>query len=193
IPNPNVPDVSYIHGNVSAQSKRLVLDIMAYYHGAKEDSFGVQVGRRLQLRSMNVWATPRGGDSGRIPTRATESKTVFEITVAKDMCNPFVTLHGACACYIVDPCSMSAIVVLGAALGIETTGVSQSMNLIWHKAAKMGTKLRVVSTTVFIEGRIRTARVEIIDSETDKLYVSAIHSTIHTEPQSGSKPRPSKM
>jgi hypothetical protein len=32
---------------------------------------------------------------------------------------------------------MSAIVVLGAALGIETTGVSQSMNLIWHKAAEM--------------------------------------------------------
>ncbi|KAF9037782.1 hypothetical protein BDP27DRAFT_1347953, partial [Rhodocollybia butyracea] len=149
--NPNSPDVSSIQGNVSAQSKRLVLDIMSYYLGAKEDSFGVQVGRRLQLRSMN-------------------SQTVFEVTVAKDMCNPFGTLHGACACYIVDPCSMSAIVVLGAALGIETTGVSQSMNLIWHKAAK----------------------IFIIDSETDRLYVSAIHSTIHT-PDSGSRPRASKM
>ncbi|KIK64613.1 hypothetical protein GYMLUDRAFT_195129 [Collybiopsis luxurians FD-317 M1] len=161
-------NVSAVHGNVSDKAKQFVIDLLNYhyYGGVKEESFGLQVGRRLELRSMNVWAA------------TTEAQTVFEITVTKDMCNPFGTLHGACACYIVDPCSMSATVVLGAALGIDATGVSQSMNLIWHQPAKMGTRLRVVSTSVFIEGRIRTARVEIIDCETEKLYVSAIHSTI---------------
>ncbi|KAE9404179.1 hypothetical protein BT96DRAFT_973358 [Gymnopus androsaceus JB14] len=170
-------NVSEIRGNVSDASKRFVMDIFAYYIGAKEESFGVEVGRRLKMQSMNVWS------SNTTTRRRVEAQTVFDITVTADMCNPMGTLHGACACYIVDPCSMSAIVVLGAALGIDATGVSQSMNLIWHKPAKMGTKLHVLSTSVFIEGRVRTARVEIFDSETDQLYVSAIHSTMH----SGSK------
>jgi hypothetical protein len=34
-------------------------------------------------------------------------------------------------------CSVSALVVLGAAIGIDGTGVSQSMNLIWHQPAKL--------------------------------------------------------
>ncbi|KAJ3917686.1 hypothetical protein F5877DRAFT_44205 [Lentinula edodes] len=180
-------DVSSIGGNVSDQSKRHVMDMLTYYTGAKEESFGVAIARRLQMRSMNVWATSPGNAQGRIPQRATEAQTIFEITITKDMCNPYGTLHGACACYIVDPCSMSAIVVLGAALGIDATGVSQSMNLIWHRPAKIGTRLRAISTSIFIEGRIRTARVEIMDSETDKLYVSAIHSTIGPKPDSRAK------
>ncbi|KAK0243384.1 hypothetical protein EDD85DRAFT_926253 [Armillaria nabsnona] len=96
-----------------------------------------------------------------------------------DMCNVFGTLHGACAAYIVDPCSVSSLVVLGAAIGADGTGVSQSLNVIWHQPAKMGTKLRVVSTSVFIHGRIRTARCELWDKERDKLYVSAIHTTVN--------------
>ncbi|KAJ4478964.1 hypothetical protein J3R30DRAFT_2696320 [Lentinula aciculospora] len=180
-------DVSSIRGNVSDQAKRHVMDLLAYYTGVKEESFGVEIAQRLQMRSMNVWAASPGNASGRIPRRASEAQTVFEITVSKDMCNPYGTLHGACACYIVDPCSMSAIVVLGAALGVDATGVSQSMNLIWHRPAKIGTKLRAVSTSIFIEGRIRTARVEIMDSETDNLYVSAIHSTIGPKLESGAR------
>ncbi|KAJ3973218.1 hypothetical protein EV361DRAFT_80188 [Lentinula raphanica] len=176
-------DVSSITGNISDQAKRHVMNMLSYYTGTKEESFGVEIARRLRMRSMNVWATSPGRTStGRISRKATEAQTVFDITVTKDMCNPYGTLHGACACYIVDPCSMSAIVVLGAALGVDATGVSQSMNLIWHRPAKLGTKLRAVSTSIFIEGRIRTARVEIMDEETDKLYVSAIHSTLGPKP-----------
>ncbi|KAJ3996140.1 hypothetical protein F5050DRAFT_165810 [Lentinula boryana] len=177
-------DVSSIRGNISDQAKRRVMDMLVYYTGAKEESFGVEIARRLQMRSMNVWAASPGNTTARMSRRATEAQTVFDITVTKDMCNPYGTLHGACACYIVDPCSMSAIVVLGAALGVDATGVSQSMNLIWHRPAKIGTKLRAVSTSIFIEGRIRTARVEIMDAETDRLYVSAIHSTIGPKPES---------
>ena len=66
------------------------------------------------------------------------------------------TLHGACAAYIVDQyvlysiyelfffrspyacsCSVSSLVLLGASLGIDGGGVSQSMNLIWHNSIKM--------------------------------------------------------
>ncbi|KAK7453558.1 hypothetical protein VKT23_001443 [Stygiomarasmius scandens] len=169
LPGPRV-DVSQIRGNVSDQSKRLAVNIFSHFIGAKEQSFGAEVGQRLRLVEMNVWV--RNG-------KASQAQTVFEITVAKDMCNIFGTLHGACATYIVDPCSVSALVVLGAAMGVDGTGVSQSMNLIWHQPAKMGTKLRVVSTSVYIEGRIRTSRCELWGLDDDKLYVSAVHSTVN--------------
>ncbi|THU91053.1 hypothetical protein K435DRAFT_674919 [Dendrothele bispora CBS 962.96] len=163
-------DVSQIRGNVSDQSKRLAVNIFSHFIGAREENFGAQVGRRLKLVEMNV--SSRNG-------RATEAQTVFEIAVAKDMCNIYGTLHGACATYIVDPCSVSALVVLGAALGVDGTGVSQSMNLIWHQPAKIGTRLRVLSTSIYIEGRIRTSRCELWGVDDDKLYVSAVHSTVN--------------
>ncbi|KAF9062019.1 hypothetical protein BDP27DRAFT_1337217 [Rhodocollybia butyracea] len=54
--------------NVSAPFKRLVLDITrtGYYLGAKDDSFGVHVLRRLQLRGMKLCkASARSGGSGK--------------------------------------------------------------------------------------------------------------------------------
>ncbi|KAF5366517.1 hypothetical protein D9757_012179 [Collybiopsis confluens] len=102
-------DVSTIHGNVSDRAKRFVVDFLEhhYYRDANEETFGLDVGRRLRLISMNVWdASSRGvsnGSHARIPGRATEAQTVFEITVTQDMCNQFDTLDGSCACYIVDP------------------------------------------------------------------------------------------
>ncbi|KAF9035351.1 hypothetical protein BDZ89DRAFT_1062110 [Hymenopellis radicata] len=39
-----------------------------------------------------------------------------------------------------------------------------------------GTKLRVLSNSVYVHGRIRTARCE---AKKDKLYVSTVHSTVN--------------
>ncbi|KAF5362829.1 hypothetical protein D9757_013835 [Collybiopsis confluens] len=49
-----------------------------------------------------------------------------------------------------------------AAMGVNSTGVSQSLNLVWHQPAKIGTRLNVVSTSMYTEGWIRTARVELL-------------------------------
>ncbi|PBK67118.1 hypothetical protein ARMSODRAFT_959788 [Armillaria solidipes] len=165
-------DVSTIKGNISDEEKQLGANIFSYFVNSREESYGAEVGRRLRLVEMNIWGRDACGT-------AAQGQTIFEIDVEKDMCNVFGTLHGACAAYIVDPCSVSSLVVLGAAIGADGTGVSQSLNVIWHQPAKMGTKLRVVSTSVFIHGRIRTARCELWDKERDKLYVSAIHTTVN--------------
>ena len=80
-------------------------------------------------------------------------------------------------------CSVSSLVLLGASLGIDGGGVSQSMNLIWHNSIKMqvhriftpffffppcsskqlirGTRLKVVSTSLSMKRRISTARCEV--------------------------------
>ncbi|KAG5644800.1 hypothetical protein DXG03_007622 [Asterophora parasitica] len=162
---PRAIDVSRIKGNVSEDEKISALKIFSHF---VDKSYGDYVGRRLELVEVNVW-----GKSG----PAASAETVFEIDVAKDMCNIFGNLHGGCAAYMVDPCSVSSLVVLGNATGVDGSGVSQSMNLIWHQPARAGDKLRIVSTSVFIHGRVRSARCEIWNGE--KLCVSAVHSTIN--------------
>jgi len=165
LPGPRV-DVSQIRGNVSDQSKRLAVNIFSHFIGAKEQSFGAEVGQRLRLVEMNVWV--RNG-------KASQAQTVFEITVAKgkDHIHDIINLNVTdidcrrhvqylwdsswCLCNVhrrpvsnlshssvhsdhvvpLPRCSVSALVVLGAAMGVDGTGVSQSMNLIWHQPAKM--------------------------------------------------------
>ncbi|KAG7447740.1 uncharacterized protein BT62DRAFT_790387 [Guyanagaster necrorhizus] len=135
-PAPHV-DVSTIKGNISNEEKQLGANIFSYFVNSREESYGAEVGRRLRLVEMNIWGRDASGT-------AAQGQTIFEIDVEKDMCNVFGTLHGACAAYIVDPCSVSSLVVLGAAIGADETGVSQSLNVIWHQPAKMGTTLRVI-------------------------------------------------
>ncbi|KAJ8087225.1 hypothetical protein PM082_006055 [Marasmius tenuissimus] len=168
--HPNT-DVSWVKGNISDEGKRLVLGIVSYFIGSKEGCFGFSIGERLRLIEANVFA--KDGE-------ASQGKTVFEITIDKDMCNSFGTLHGACATYFVGPCTMSAMGMLGAALGIDGTGVSQSVNINWHQPAAVGTILHIVSTSVFITGRIRTSQCEIWDKDQRTLYASAVHSTVNT-------------
>ncbi|KAK0207081.1 hypothetical protein DFS33DRAFT_1273408 [Desarmillaria ectypa] len=150
-------DVSTIKGNISDSEKQLGANIFSYFVNSREESYGAEVGRRLRLIEMNIWGRDASGT-------AAQGQTIFEIDVEKG--ESFT-------------CSVSSLVVLGAAIGADGTGVSQSLNVIWHQPAKMGTTLRVVSTSVFIHGRIRTARCELWDKERDKLYVSAVHTTVN--------------
>ncbi|ESK86520.1 hypothetical protein Moror_9840 [Moniliophthora roreri MCA 2997] len=168
---PSNYDVSTIKGNISDEAKRFVLDLFYYYVGTQDGCFGASVGRRLKLVEAEILL--RNG-------KASQGRTVFEVDIERDMCNPLKTLHGACATYLVGPCTISTLGLLGAALGIDGTGVSQSVNVTWHQPAKMGCRLRVVSTSIFINGRIRTSHCELWDKDQDVLCISAIHSTVNT-------------
>jgi len=166
-PNYKNSDVSSIKGNISDDLKRLGQAAWDFFVSTEDKSYGANIGKRLKFVEMNIW-----GEGG-----LSYAETVCFITIEKDLCNIFGTLHGACAAYIVDHCSVSSLVLLGASLGLDGGGVSQSMNLIWHKPVQMGTKLRVVSTSLSMKGRIRTARCELWDN--DVLCVSGIHSTVN--------------
>ncbi|KAF8165862.1 hypothetical protein B0H34DRAFT_254120 [Crassisporium funariophilum] len=154
-------DVSDIKGNVSEDMKRFSTALFRFFVSTEDKSYGAAVGQRLKFLEINIWGEGRSACG----------ESIFEIMVGEDMCNVFGTLHGACAAYIVDPCSVSSLVTLGTFLGIDGTGVSQSMNLIWHSPVRMGTKLRVVATSMSMKGRVRSARCEVSevsrrDSET---------------------------
>ncbi|EKM79759.1 hypothetical protein AGABI1DRAFT_72372, partial [Agaricus bisporus var. burnettii JB137-S8] len=142
-----------IGGNAPKKIKSLAAEVFWHFVDAKGSSYGVETGRKLRFTEINI-KNHKGRDDLTV-------ETVFEVVVDRDMCNIHGTLHGSCAAYFVDPCSSSSLVTLGLLLGIDGTGVSQSMNLIWHRPIYMGTKINIRSTSVFLTGRIRTARCEI--------------------------------
>ncbi|KAK0190366.1 hypothetical protein F5146DRAFT_1043953, partial [Armillaria mellea] len=160
-------DYSSIEGNIPLAQKQRCAEIFAHFIGQPATSFGAAIGRDLRLAMVNV----------------------CEIEVTRDMCNVYGTLHGGCAAYLIDPCSVSALVALGVATGTDGTGVSQSMNLIWHRPAKQGTQLRIVSNTITMDGRLRSSRSEIQDRLTGAVYVSAVHTTmaLNSKPPNASK------
>ncbi|KAF8885762.1 hypothetical protein BD779DRAFT_1532320 [Infundibulicybe gibba] len=144
-------DVSNIGGNISDEDKKRSVKVFNKF--AASTGYGASVGQRFKHTEMNVWGLET-------PSSA-YCQSVFELRVEPDMCDAFGVLHPACAAYIVDPCSVSSLVLLGRFLGLDGTGVSQSMNLLWHHPAKCGALLRIVSTSLFIHGRVRSARCEV--------------------------------
>ncbi|KAF4601676.1 hypothetical protein EYR40_004875 [Pleurotus pulmonarius] len=160
-------DVRKIKGNLPDAQKQLAANALAYFISTG-NTWGADVGQRLNLVEVNILSREGGTQ---------EAQTILEIDVTEEMCNLFGIMHGACAAYLFDPATSSALVALGLVLGIDGSGVSQSMNIIWHKPARRGAKLRLISNSIAIQGRIRSARCEIRDAE--GLCVSATHSTIN--------------
>ncbi|KAK0443912.1 uncharacterized protein EV420DRAFT_1575349 [Desarmillaria tabescens] len=175
-------DYSSIEGNITPAQKKRCAEIFAHFIGQPETSFGAAIGCNLRLAVVNVYGLT---DS----TGRKEAETVCEIEVTRDMCNVYGTLHGGCAAYLIDPCSVSALVALGVATGTDGTGVSQSMNLIWYRPAVQGTQLRIVSNTISMNGRLRSSRTEIQDRHSGVVYVSAVHTTtaLNSKPPNTSK------
>ncbi|KAG2013113.1 hypothetical protein CC2G_010053 [Coprinopsis cinerea AmutBmut pab1-1] len=196
-----IPDeqlCSQIAGNASADTKRFCWSMFKYFVN-EPHWFSSKIGHSVNLVEVNVWdvdgaSAEKGGDK---PARA---ETVFEVEVTEDMCNLFGIMHGACAAYLIDHCSVSSLIALGYNVGKDGTGLSQSMNIIWNEAAPLGTKLRIVNTSMIMRGRVRTCRSELWNGP--RLCVTGVHSLVNaphkmqapgcnsTRPTSSSKSRP---
>ncbi|KAK7453557.1 hypothetical protein VKT23_001442 [Stygiomarasmius scandens] len=173
-----------VQGNISAEQKKLCERLLAYFVGTSETSYGADIGEGLKLSRIDVYPHPQATDYRNQDQTSTESldleaRTVCEITVTKKMCNVHGTLHGGCAMYLMDPCSVSALVALGVVAGTDGSGVSQSMFTQWHRPATEGAQLNIISTTVASNGYIRSSRCEIRDRNTNVLYVSCVHSIVN--------------
>ncbi|ESK86519.1 hypothetical protein Moror_9839 [Moniliophthora roreri MCA 2997] len=175
---PSSFDVSQIRGNLTDAQKRTAAQTFAHFIGTPSTSFGAEIGRNLKIVEINV-KVPTNEERPRVAMHDAMAQTICEIDVTKNMCNIFGNLHGGCSAYMIDHCSVSALVSLGIVAGIDGTGVSQSLSLQWYRPAILGTKLKIISTTVSLDGYIRTARSELRDRVDNTLYVEATHSTIN--------------
>ncbi|PPQ68620.1 hypothetical protein CVT25_005530 [Psilocybe cyanescens] len=154
-------DVSHMRGNASTETKRFCLAILHFFVGTKSTSFGADIGQNLNWVEMNIHEE----------NHYTYAETIFNITIEKEMCNVRQILHGACAAYMVDLCTVASLVTLGTAQGFDGTGVSQSMNLVWHRAIR----LRTVEAK-----KSKSYRIPCLEKlwADDKLCISATHSTV---------------
>ncbi|KAJ3755383.1 hypothetical protein EV360DRAFT_85961 [Lentinula raphanica] len=177
--------MAHIQGNLPMAMKEENERFFRHFVGTPSTSYGADVGKQIKLTGANV-SLPvdlDGKTEAEIAAakKGAEIETVCEIEITKEMCNIYGTLHGGCAAYIVDlvsRCSSTAVVCYGLYTGTDGTGVSSSMNLHWHRPITAGKKLKITSNTVFSDGLIRNARSELRDLQTNKLYVSAVHSTL---------------
>ncbi|KAJ7749940.1 hypothetical protein B0H16DRAFT_863291 [Mycena metata] len=175
LPQASNVDVRQIRGNISDAEKQINANVLAYFTTGSGVSpfppFGSEIAGRLRIVELNVWDNASTGSA--------ESEVVLEIEVTESMCNVYGTMHGGCAAFILDPCTVSATVLLGLAKAFDGTGVSQSMNVYWHHAALLGSTLTVTTRSVFTDGRARVARCEIREKLTGSLIVSGTHSFLN--------------
>ncbi|KAG2013115.1 hypothetical protein CC2G_010055 [Coprinopsis cinerea AmutBmut pab1-1] len=165
------PVVSRMSGNACDGVKWYCWAVFRHFVGESGTWFASSIGTSVRLVEVNLWSTDGNG-------KPTKAESVFEVVVTKEMCNPFGILHGACAGYLLDYCSVTPLVALGYHNGEDGTGLSQSMNIIYHGAAPIGSKLRIVSASIVLRGRTRICKAEIWSGS--KLRMTGIHSLINS-------------
>ncbi|KAF9065461.1 hypothetical protein BDP27DRAFT_1269323 [Rhodocollybia butyracea] len=161
--------MAHIQGNIPLALKEENERFFRHFVGTPQTSFGADIGKNIRMVRADVFVPAK---------KSAETQTICEVEVTKDMCNIYGTLHGGCAAYLIDLCSSTSVVCYGIYNGTDGTGVSASMNIQWHRPITTGKTLKIVSNTIFVEGLIRSAKSELRDLHTDKLYVSAVHATI---------------
>ncbi|KXN89278.1 Acyl-coenzyme A thioesterase 13 [Leucoagaricus sp. SymC.cos] len=160
---PNHGDISGIRGNAADFVKQLNLNTYISYGVGNEDTFGYKVGKAVKFVDISVG--PKHDRNGRL-----EASTVAELVVTKDMLNGAGMLHGGCVAYLIDN---TPLVVLGLVQRVNGVGVTQSMNILFHSPAPIGTCLRIASTSIALGGRVMSSRCEITDKDTGRVVASA--------------------
>ncbi|KAL0946315.1 hypothetical protein HGRIS_012556 [Hohenbuehelia grisea] len=181
---PDYGDVSMVGGNAPDYVKQLNQNTFFSYGVGDEDCFGHNVGKAV--RFVDVSIDRRLERQGR-----QEATTVAEVIVSKNMLNGAGMLHGGCVAYLIDKyvysapldstnaftsfhsCCSTPLVVLGLLQSVNGVGVTQSMNIMFHAPAKIGTPLSVISTSISLGGRVMSSRCEIIAKDSGRIVASA--------------------
>ncbi|KZS91315.1 hypothetical protein SISNIDRAFT_487635 [Sistotremastrum niveocremeum HHB9708] len=167
-------DISSIKGNAPDAIKTHIAGILFFFIFHKE-SFAHSVGKRIKVVEADA-EDPSSGESAIKGTNEAPSRrratVICECTVEQDMVNGAGNMHGGCTGYL-----MAATKNKDGSYG--TSGVSQSLNIVYHAPAPVGTQLRIVSSTVAVGGRVMTARCEIWDKALDRLVASCVHTKMN--------------
>jgi acyl-coenzyme A thioesterase 13 len=162
----NCGDASQIQGNVSPYVKQLILNTFIAYGAGDELCFGHLVAKAVKF--IDISAHESHEKQGRM-----EATTVAEVLVSKSMLNGAGMLHGGCLAFLIDNCCSTPLVALGLIQNVNGVGVTQSMNIMFHSPAPVGSCLRIISTSVAMGSRIMSARCEVINKKTGSVVASA--------------------
>ncbi|KAI0788223.1 hypothetical protein C8Q74DRAFT_1366981 [Fomes fomentarius] len=195
-PAPN-DDAAAVESNLSEADVVLCQNVLAYHvaHRLGSKVFGNGQAKGLKMVAVHVKRrgseddgasefegspaspqSPKGSLSARkgVPDDL-EAVTVCELMVEEEMLNVHGTFAGACAMLIVDFATFAPLFALSAVTGIDASGFSTAMNIVWHAPVVRGTTLKYVGTTLSFKGRTVSARCEVYDKKKGTLVISATH------------------
>ncbi|KAJ8502411.1 hypothetical protein ONZ45_g11783 [Pleurotus djamor] len=177
-------DVAKVRGNAPYNSKRICLGIMQVLLSNEfGETFSKRVSEHIEVVEVAFIENPED-------SRKKEARVVCEIEVNErlsipstpghdtqkkaDMVGADGNLHTGCVVLLVDVCSALPLTVYREAIGDGTpdSGVSQSINTAFHLPASLGTKLRIVNTTMVTQPPILCARTQIWDIDKVRLIAS---------------------
>jgi len=152
------------------------------------DSFAAPIGRRTQITEVSVLRKAEEPEK-------LEGRVVCELVVERDMLNGGERLHGGCSMFLIDICSTLPLSVLREhqSAANNAGGVSQSINTIFHSPADLGDKLRIVSTTMALGGRIMSSACEIWNVTHHRLVASGVQLKMHPSPSGGNDEPPERL
>ncbi|KAI5452297.1 hypothetical protein NCC49_000861 [Naganishia albida] len=155
-------------------------------HSVNAHEFGKNIYDTLRITEVKLededGAAQQGG---KVPRK--KAKVFVETVVRKDFLNPVGVLHGAATAYIIDICSSLPLMALSTSdFWSGLGGLSQSMSILYHAPAPEGTKLKIISETLNVGGRIANMRCEIRNAENNKLIASGFHSKVNVMPKASS-------
>ncbi|KAI0687233.1 hypothetical protein C8Q76DRAFT_299151 [Earliella scabrosa] len=151
---------------------------IAHHPGSKVFGNGQAMGLKLvemAIRDRRQEPAPGENRPQKAPKADLEGMTICELAVEEDMLNVHGTLAGACAVLIIDLATFAPLFALSAVTGVDASGFSTTMNIVWHAPAMRGMTLRFVGTTLSSKGRTLSARCEVYDKRTGALLISATH------------------
>ncbi|EJD05257.1 uncharacterized protein FOMMEDRAFT_105485 [Fomitiporia mediterranea MF3/22] len=164
-----------IAGNASDHVKQaLAIGLNVFMGGGR--GFADAIGGRLRIVSADVF---RKADE---PEKL-EGKVVCEIDVEQDMVNGGGNVHGGCSAYLIDLCSTLPIIALSQSTERGGNGgVSQVIDVVYHSPARIGDRLRIVSTTMSLGTRAMSARCEIWNKTHHRLVATGVHIKMDPSP-----------
>ncbi|KAF4601437.1 hypothetical protein EYR38_006090 [Pleurotus pulmonarius] len=174
--------VKQVSGNASYEAKEIAYKWLAVFLSAGE-GFSGNVASRVRIMEASIIQNPEEPDK-------LESRVVCEIDVEEgqhsfatstiptlpsyyrvanthfafiDMLNPLGNLHGGCSIFLIDE-------------EANQRGVSQTINTTFHAPAPLGTKIRLVNTSMIIEEPMLCTRSEVWDVDNHRLISSAVQT-----------------
>ncbi|KIM36046.1 hypothetical protein M413DRAFT_449377 [Hebeloma cylindrosporum] len=163
--------VAGISGNAPNEIKELPVRWLMIFRKDGKGFAGAIAGR---VKVTEVSVVPHPADPLKL-----EGKVVSEIDVTEDMCNSSGVVDDGCIAFLIDESSTTAMVVINAYSDINAVaGVSQTINFCFHHPAVVGTKLRIVSTSLASGYESNSGRCEVIDMSNHRLVASGTQMTM---------------
>ncbi|KAI0708031.1 HotDog domain-containing protein [Earliella scabrosa] len=162
------PEVQF-SSNISSEHRATILDFDKHIMRGPA-TFARTIAAHIELREVEVFTREEDGK--------TQARVVFEMPMLEDMLNVAGNLHGGCSMYLIDTCSLTALHVLRIVLDKKEGFVSQAINTVFHAPTSLGSRLKIVNTTVVFGSRIFSARTEIWDMTNRRLVATGVQNMV---------------